>query len=201
MNEKRISQLLLLIMLVLLLASCGAPTDTPTPIPPTTTYTPVPPTATSTQTPTPLPTNTATPTSSPTATGTASGSDPYLDEVNFNLQDYQNAFANASDYVQTPTIDFTVLLNENWKQDANMALGQLDEAAKQLENIDDAPPEYEQLDMYLKSIASETHALIANYGNGVDQLDPGAISNAVDNLNNIASNVSNASEELNKYFP
>ena len=124
-----------------------------------------------------------------------------MDEVNINLQAYQNAFANASDYVQTPTTDFTVLLNENWKQNANMALGQLDEAAKQLESIDDAPPEYEQLDMYLKSIASETHNLIENYGNGVDQLDPSAISNAVGNLNNIASNMNNASDELNKYFP
>lgn len=201
MKVKRHSWKLISVMLVLLLAGCGAPIDTPTPVALTATFTPVPPTATPTQTPTVVPTNTTTPTSSPTATGTASASSPYLDEVNASLQVYQNAFANASDYVQTPATDFTVLLSENWKQNANMALNQLDEAAKQLENIDDAPPEYAQLDMHLKSIASETHNLIANYGNGVDQLDPGAISNAVGNLNNIASDMNSALEELNKYFP
>ena len=183
-------------MIVLLLAGCGAPTATPTPVPPTATYTPIPPTLT----PTVTPTNTATPTSSSTATGTVVANDPYLDEVNLNLQAYQNALANASNYVQTPTTDFSVLLDEDWKQNASMALNQLDEAASQLESLDNAPPEQEQLDMYLKSIASETHDLVDNYGNGMDQLDLSAINSAINNLSNIMSYMNSAAAELDKYY-
>jgi len=116
-----------------------------------------------------------------------------------NLQAYQDAFANASNYVKTPATDFSVLLDENWKQNAGMALNQLDEVAKQLENIDNPPPENEQLDMYLKSIANETHALVNNYGNGMDHLDLNAINNAINNLGNITSYINSAASELDKY--
>lgn len=187
-------------MLILLLAGCGSPTPTPAPVLLTATFTPIPSTATSTPTPTVIPTNTATPISSPTATNTVAASSPYLDEVNVNLQSFQNAFANASNYVQTPTNDFSVLLNENWKQEAGTALGELNEAASQLESIDNPPPEYAQLDMYLKSIASETHELVNNYGNGMNQLDLGAINSAVNNLGNISSYMNSATTELNKHY-
>jgi hypothetical protein len=144
---------------------------------------------------------TATPTNTPVPTGDAPAvNDPYLDEVNVNLGAFKKAFNNASNYVQTPVTDFSVLSNENWKQDANMALSQLNEAANQLENIDNPPPEYAQLDMQLKSIASETHELVNNFENGVNQLDPNAISNAVNNLTNVSTYVNNATSELDKYY-
>lgn len=199
MNEKKISRQIFWIMLILLLAGCGSPTSEATPIPPTATDTPIPSTATPTLTSTATPTNTATPTGSPTATGTVAASSPYLDEVNVNLQAYQNALANASNYVQAPTTDFNVLLDEDWKQNAGNALNQLDEAAKQLENIDNAPPEQEQLDMQLKMIASETHELVNNFGNGMNQLDLGAINRAINNIGNITSYINNATAELEKY--
>lgn len=179
---------------------CSAPTAEPTPVPPTTTDTLLPSTTTLTQIPTVTPTDTASPTSTPTATGTVSASNPYLDEVNLNFQAYQNGLANARDYMQPPTTDFSVLLNDNWKQNTEAALGQLDEAANQLENCDNAPPEHEQLDMYLKSIASETHELVDNYGNGMDQLDLGAINSAISNLSNITSYMNSAKAELDKYY-
>jgi len=200
MNRKNISQPFIWTILILLLAGCGSPTSTPALVLPTATFTPIPSTSTPTLTPTTTPTDTATPISSPTATSTVAASSPYLDEVNVNLQAFQNAFNNASNYVQTPTTDLSVLLNENWKQEAGAALGELNEAASQLESIDNPPPEYAQLDMYLKSIASETHEMVNNYGNGVDQLDPGALSSAVNNLGNISSYVNNATTELNKYY-
>ena len=54
--------------------------------------------------------------------------------------------------------------------------------------------------MYLKSIAGETHELVDNYGNGVNQLDPNAINSALDSLNQIDSYMNSASEELDKYL-
>jgi hypothetical protein len=158
--------------------------------------------ATETSPPTETPfSDTPMPTSSPVSTGTvASASNPYLDQVNVNLQAYQNALANANDYVQTPSTDISVLLNEDWKQNAENALNQLDEAATQLESMDNPPPEQEQLDMYLKSIASETHEMVDNYGMGMDQLDPSAIASAVNNLTNISSYVNDATTELEKYY-
>jgi len=200
MNKIGISQRTLWVILILLLAGCGAPSAEPTPVPPTATDTPISPTASSTSTPTATPTYTATPTSSSTATSPTDASSPYLDEVNLNLQAYQNALANASNYVQTPSTDISVLLNEDWKQNAENALNQLDEAATQLESIDNPPPEQEQLDMYLKSIASETHELVDNYGNGVDRLDLNAINSAINNLGNITSYLNSATAELNKYY-
>lgn len=199
MNEKKIYQQLIWTVLVLILAGCGAPTAEPTPVPPAATDTPIPPTATLTLTPTATPTHTATPTSSPTATSAGASNDPYLDEVTVNLYAYQNALANASNYVQAPTTDFSVLLDENWKQNANAALNQLNEAANQLENIDNVPPEYEQLDMQLKMIASETDVVVENYGNGVDQLDLGAINSALNSLSKITSYINTATAELDKY--
>lgn len=199
MNEKKTSQQFVWIILILLLAGCGSPTPEPTAVPLTATETPVPSTATPTLTSTTTSTNTATPTSSPTATGTVAASSPYLDEVNVNLQTYQNALANASNYIQAPTSDFSVLLDEDWKQNAGTALNQLDEAATLLENIDNAPPEQEQLDMQLKVIASETHELVGNYENGMNQLDLGAINRAVNNLINITSYLNSATAELDKY--
>lgn len=200
MNKIGISQRTLWVILILLLAGCGAPTAEPTPVPPTATDTPISPTATSPSTPTATPTYTATPTSSPTATSTMAASSPYLDEVNLNLQAYQNALANATNYVQTPSTDISVLLDEDWKQNAENALNQLDEAATQLENIDNPPPEQGQLDMYLKSIASETHELVGNYGNGMERLDLNAINSAINNLGNITSYINSATAELNKYY-
>ena len=82
---------------------------------------------------------------------------------------------------------------------AEAALGQLDEAANQLENIDKAPPEQGQLDMYLKSIVNETHKLVDNYGNGIDQLNLGANNSAINNLSNIISYINSAKAELDKY--
>lgn len=164
------------------------------------------PTATTVPTDMPLPTDTfvpgtIVPTSTPVATGTvAPDSSPYLDEVNVNLQAYQNAFADVERYVQESTTDFSVLLKQDWKKDAGMALNQLDEAANQLENIDGAPPEQEQLDMYIKSIAKETHQLVDNYNNAMDQLDPNAINNAVGNLGNINSYMNSATQELNQFL-
>jgi hypothetical protein len=81
-----------------------------------------------------------------------------------------------------------------------MALNKLDDAANQLENIGDAPPEYEGLDGDLDSIASETDDLVQNFGNGIDQLDPGAISNAAANLGNIVSYLDSASQELDQFL-
>jgi hypothetical protein len=199
MNEKKISRRFIWIMLILLLAGCGNPTPEPTPIAPTATDTPILSTATPTFTSTATSTNTATPTSSPTATGTVAAGSPYLDEVSVNLQEYQNALANASNYVKAPTTDFNVLLDEDWKQNAGNALNQLDEAAKQLEGIDNAPPEQEQLDMQLKMIASETHELVDNFGSGMNQLDLGAINSAINNIGNITSYINNATAELDKH--
>jgi hypothetical protein len=175
------------------------PESTATQTQPAATDTPDQATNTATPTETSLP-NTALPTSSPDAAGTVPDSSPYLDEVNVNYQDFQNAFANARNYVQKPNTDPSVLLDENWKKDAEMALGQLNDAANQLESIDNPPPEHEQLDMYLKSIANETHMLVNNYGNGLDQLDPSAFSSAVNNLNNISSYMNSATTELDKYY-
>jgi len=201
MKKVKFSQQAIWIMIILLLTGCNTPTATPAPALPTTTYTSIPSTATpilatSTATLTVI----ATPTSSPTATNTVAASDPYLDEVNISLQAYQDAFANASNYVQAPVSDFNVLLDQNWKQQANMALGQLDEVAEQLENINNVPPEQMQLDMYLKSIAGETHKLVENYGNGLNNLDPNAISMSISNLTNISSYLNSATTELNKYY-
>jgi hypothetical protein len=200
MNEKWISPKYIWIMLILLLVGCNSATPELTPIPATATDTPILSTATPTFTSTATLTNTATPTSSPTATSTTAASSPYLDEVNLNLQAYQNALANATNYVQTPSTDISVLLNEDWKQNAENALNQLDEAATQLESMDNPPPEQEQLNMYLKSIASETHELVGNYGNGVEQLDLNAINRAINNLGNITSYINSATAELNKYY-
>lgn len=164
------------------------------------------PTTTSLSTDTPLPTdtpvpNTEVPTSSPVATSTVgTTTDPYLDEVNLSLQNYQSAYSNVNNYFQESTADASKLLDNNWKQQANMALNQLDDAANQLENIGDAPPEYEQLDSDLTSITSETHELVQNYGNGINQLDPGAINSAAANLSNIASYLNSASQELNQFL-
>jgi hypothetical protein len=164
------------------------------------------PTATAVPTDTPLPTDTpaqdtAVPTGTPVATGTAGTStDPYLDEVNLGLQNYQSAYSDVNNYFQESTADASKLLDNNWKRQAKMALNQLDDAANQLENLGDAPPEYEQLDDDLMSIASETHELVQNYGNGMDQFDPSAISNAAANLSKIASYVNSASQELDQYL-
>jgi hypothetical protein len=163
-------------------------------------------TATTAPTNTPLPTDTpvpstAVPTSSPVATSTVvTTSDPYLDEVNLGIQNYQSAYSDVNDFFQESTADASKLLDNNWKQQANMALNQLDDAANQLKNIGDAPPEYEQLDGDLTSIASETDELVQNFGNGINQLDPGAISNAAANLGNLASYLDSASQELNQYL-
>lgn len=159
-------------------------------------------TATSIPTETPLPTDnllleTSTPTSIPLATGTtATTTDPYVDDVNLGLQAYQSAYSNVNNYFQESTADASKLLDNNWKQQANMALNQLDAAATQLENIGDAPPEYEELDLNLMSMTSETHMLVQNYGNGINQLDPNAINNAANNLSNIASYLNSAVQEL-----
>jgi hypothetical protein len=186
-------------MMILLLAGCSSPTPEAAPTSPTATETPIPPTATPTLTSTATPTTTATPTGSPTATGTVAAGGPYLDEVNVNLQGYQNALADASNYVQAPTTDFSVLMDADWKQNAGMALNQLDEDAQQLESIENAPPEQEQLDMQLNMIASETHELVDNFGNGMNQLDLGAINRAINNIGNITAYINNATTELEKY--
>lgn len=159
-------------------------------------------TATLLPTETPLPTDTSvpetpTPTETPIATGTAATtSDPYLDQVNLGLQNYQSAYSNVNNLYQESTADASKLLDNNWKRQANMALNQLDDAANQLENIGDAPPEYEELDLNLMSVASETHEFVQNYGDGINQFDPNAISNAANNLLNIASYLNSTLQEL-----
>jgi hypothetical protein len=166
------------------------------------------PTATVVPTETSLPTDTpvsdtTVPTGTPVATSTAgasTGTDPYLDNVNQGLQNYQSAYSDVNNYFQESTTDASKLLDNNWKRQAKMALNQLDDAANQLENLGDAPPEYEQLDGDLTSIASETDELVQNFGNGIDQFDPSAISNAAANLSKIASYVDSASQELDQFL-
>ena len=156
------------------------------------------PTETSLSTDTPIPA-TSTPTSTPLATGTtATTTDPYLDEVNLSLQAYQSAYSNVNNYFQESSADPSKLLDNNWKRQANMALNQLDDAANQLENIGEAPPEYEELDLNLMSVASETHELVQNYGNGINQPDLSAINNAANHLSNIASYLNNVVQELDQ---
>jgi hypothetical protein len=162
------------------------------------------------------PTDIATPTEMPSPTGTSvpntrastgassstgssdTNTNPYLNNVNVRFKDYQSAFSEVDGYFQESTADASVLLDDNWKQNANTALNRLDDSADQLENIGDAPPEYEELDSNLTSIASETHKLVKNYGDGIDQLDPSAINEAADNLNNIASSMNDVAQELNQ---
>jgi hypothetical protein len=147
--------------------------------------------------------NTKASTRTPSSTGSSDPSaNPYLNEVNVRFKDYQSAFSDVDGYFQESTADTSVFLDDNWKQNANTALNQLDDSADQLENIGDAPPEYEELDSNLTSIASETHKLVKNYGDGIDQLDPSAINEAADNLNNIGSSMNDVAQELNQLgFP
>ena len=165
------------------------------------------PTDTATPTETPPPTDTPvpgslTPTGSPPATSTSGASDdPYLDEVDARLQNYQAAYSGVNGYFQESSADASKLLDKNWKQKANMALNQLDDAADQLETIGEAPPEYEGLDTDLMSLASETHELVQNYGDGINQLDPNAITEAASNLADIATYLDSVVQELDQFSP
>lgn len=165
------------------------------------------PTGTATPTEAPSPTDTPvpdplTPTGTPLATSTSGTStDPYLNEVDIRLRNYQSAYSDVNNYFQESTTDASKLLDNNWKQKANMALNQLDNAANQLETIGEAPPEYEELDTDLISLASETHDLVQNYGDGINQLDPSAINQAANNLTDIATYLDSVVQELDQFSP
>ena len=86
------------------------------------------------------PSETPLPTSSPVGGGSSTTNSPYLVEVNSGLRAYKRAYAKAEGYIQDSATNVSLLLNEDWKQNAESALGDLDEAANQLESIDNPLP-------------------------------------------------------------
>lgn len=124
--------------------------------------------------------------------------DVYYQEFLRRFSDYQDAFLSMNDHQQKMQADPSLMLDENWRLEMGFSLGILDVAATKLESIPNVTPKYQQLDLMMKDVGSQTHALVENYASGLDNTDAALIEAAIVNLQNITTLFASATEEINR---
>jgi hypothetical protein len=145
---------------------------------------------------TPISTSTPLPTNTPAPSITQ---EPTLDsyEILFPLyfQEYADAYSDVQVYLDEVGNDLSLLLDDNWKLGLGLALGNLNNKAEQLADLEPSP-KYINLHAKFIELKDETLLFTDAYAKGVDNLNADMIDQANIHIQNITAITQQMTAEL-----